>query len=742
MAVTLSLFAGAGAQFFDNNGNVLSGGKIYTYAAGTTTPLASYTSNSESAFHTNPIILDSAGRVPSGGEIWLQLGVGYKFVLQTAANVLIATYDNIPSSAQPPAANDANSIMYEQGYTVTAGSFVAGKIYRIATVGTTDFTLIGAVNNTVGTHFIATGAGTGTGTAELSQTVETRLQNTIYVTDFGAFKDGTNAAVTTAAIQAAIDYAKASSNVHCVEFPTGNYAINAPILIHGNFGFGLVIEGNKSTITSSHNGVAFSGNSAIPSPAPTFNIHLAINNLTFVGPGIANTSAVGVKLYGASYSLNNVYITAYFLGLQGAGCLISEFNSCTLTGNNIGSNFTAFDDFAPNDNHFYKCSWTYNNRAIAFGDFPYGSVTFIGCQIEGNNVSGNATDGVSVCNFSNAGEVTIINCHFESNPGEYNLIYDSVQGRHLTLIGCKVIPGDDCGTALYMGYGQLCVDNSDIIQAVGQNLYLGINNGGAVIIGDTAGSINGTLSKLVTIKQGRVATGNVNIGASLAGVGAKGASGIGAVVEGNINFNNSSGTRIGALTSNGASLDASASYTISTGFGAAIVTRNASVGFGPGADNTLTLGEAALRWSQVYAGNGTINTSDERAKQRIEAIPQEWLDAWGDVDYMRFKFNDAVEQKGSSARWHVGLIAQRVKEAFESRGIDPFSIGLLCFDQWDDIEIEKPVEDENGNPVIDEKTGEVVMQKRVIKVAGDQYGIRYEQALALECAYLRNKLKG
>jgi hypothetical protein len=189
-------------------------------------------------------------------------------------------------------------------------------------------------------------------------------------------------------------------------------------------------------------------------------------------------------------------------------------------------------------------------------------------------------------------------------------------------------------------------------------------------------------------------------------------------------------------------LDAAAAYTISTGTGSVTVTRAAGVGFGPGADNTQSLGEASFRWSQVYAGNGTINTSDERAKQQIEAIPQAWLDAWGDVDYMRFKFNDAVEQKGGSARWHIGLIAQRVKEAFEGRGIDPFSIGLLCFDQWDDIEIEKQVEDKNGNFVFDEETGEPVMQKHMVKAAGNQYGIRYEQALALECAYLRNKLKG
>jgi hypothetical protein len=93
MAVFLSPVGGAAAQFFTNSGVILSGGKLYTYAAGTTTPKTSYTSSSGNTAHTNPIILDSAGRVP-GGEIWI-LPPPYKFVLYTSADVLIATYDNI-----------------------------------------------------------------------------------------------------------------------------------------------------------------------------------------------------------------------------------------------------------------------------------------------------------------------------------------------------------------------------------------------------------------------------------------------------------------------------------------------------------------------------------------------------------------------------------------------------------------------------------------------------------------------
>lgn len=95
--VTLSIFAGVGAQFFDDSGNVLTGGKIFSYEAGTTTPAPTYTSSTGLTAHANPIILNAAGRVP-GGEIWLDYEVIYKFVLMTSADVLIATYDNIGGS--------------------------------------------------------------------------------------------------------------------------------------------------------------------------------------------------------------------------------------------------------------------------------------------------------------------------------------------------------------------------------------------------------------------------------------------------------------------------------------------------------------------------------------------------------------------------------------------------------------------------------------------------------------------
>lgn len=95
MAYNLSAFAGAGAQFFNDSGVPLSGGLLYTYAAGTTTPATTWTSSSGTVANTNPIVLDSGGRTPN--EIWVTNGSVYKFILKNSDGVTIGTYDNIPS---------------------------------------------------------------------------------------------------------------------------------------------------------------------------------------------------------------------------------------------------------------------------------------------------------------------------------------------------------------------------------------------------------------------------------------------------------------------------------------------------------------------------------------------------------------------------------------------------------------------------------------------------------------------
>jgi hypothetical protein len=92
MAVNLSPI-GNGQQFFDNNGLPLNGGLLYTYQAGSTTPLATYTDNAGTIANTNPIVMNTSGRLAN--EIWLSYGYNYKFVLQTSSGTTIGTYDNL-----------------------------------------------------------------------------------------------------------------------------------------------------------------------------------------------------------------------------------------------------------------------------------------------------------------------------------------------------------------------------------------------------------------------------------------------------------------------------------------------------------------------------------------------------------------------------------------------------------------------------------------------------------------------
>ena len=80
-------------QIYGSDGAPLVGGKIYTYAAGTTTPLATYTDYGAGTPNTNPIILNSLGQA----NIWLASGSSYKFSVYTSADVLLYTVDNISS---------------------------------------------------------------------------------------------------------------------------------------------------------------------------------------------------------------------------------------------------------------------------------------------------------------------------------------------------------------------------------------------------------------------------------------------------------------------------------------------------------------------------------------------------------------------------------------------------------------------------------------------------------------------
>ena len=92
MSVLLSP-VGNGIAFLSSEGIPLVGGKIYTYQAGSSTPIDTYTNVNGTVANSNPIILGTDGRCPN--EIWLTYGYTYKFVIKDASDVTIQTLDNL-----------------------------------------------------------------------------------------------------------------------------------------------------------------------------------------------------------------------------------------------------------------------------------------------------------------------------------------------------------------------------------------------------------------------------------------------------------------------------------------------------------------------------------------------------------------------------------------------------------------------------------------------------------------------
>ncbi|KAF1032956.1 MAG: hypothetical protein GAK37_00276 [Pseudomonas sp.] len=189
----------------------------------------------------------------------------------------------------------------------------------------------------------------------------------------------------------------------------------------------------------------------------------------------------------------------------------------------------------------------------------------------------------------------------------------------------------------------------------------------------------------------------------------------------------------------------------------------------PLVDGGTSCGSAAARWTQVYAFNATINTSDARSKEQIRDVSEAEIRVAGKLKKMvkAYRMTDSVDKQGpEGARIHFGLIAQDVKAVFEDEGLDPFAYSLLCYDKWDDVwrdipeereqvltteptpafslrDPTRPILDRDGNQLMS-PPGQPIFgsdgqpMTRVVKeatrelvyAAGDRYGIRYEELLA------------
>ena len=135
---------------------------------------------------------------------------------------------------------------------------------------------------------------------------------------------------------------------------------------------------------------------------------------------------------------------------------------------------------------------------------------------------------------------------------------------------------------------------------------------------------------------------------------------------------------------------------------------NPSKAGGANSDNIQDIGQSNRRWDDVYATNGTIQTSDRNEKQDIAELDEaEQRVAVACKGLLRkYRWKDAVAEKGDDARIHVGIIAQDLQDAFAAEGLDAGRYAMFISSTWWETQTEVPaveaqdeVLDEDGNVI-------------------------------------------
>lgn len=281
-------------QFFDANGNPLVGGKLYSYTAGTTTPLATYTDYGGGTPNANPVVLDSRGEA----AVWLSPSATYKLKLTTSTGTEIWTVDNIGGPDQATLATLLNTASASKG--AGAVGFGGTLAYASGTVG-----------------------------------AAIQLAYAINVRHYGATGDGSTDDTTA--------MAAAHATGRLVYYPAGTYKFSR--LSSGITSGGIVGDGQTqtkllSTSTDSNDLFTFTGNSTggmgNQLTFRDFQIQGALS-----GPNPAKSAGAAIAISPASSSENsyasffNVTIAYVPIGIHFVRASLWHVTDCNLLGYNI-----------------------------------------------------------------------------------------------------------------------------------------------------------------------------------------------------------------------------------------------------------------------------------------------------------------------------------------------------------------------------------------------------------------------
>ena len=265
----------------------------------------------------------------------------------------------------------------------------------------------------------------------------------------------------------------------------------------------------------------------------------------------------------------------------------------------------------------------------------------------------------------------------------------------------------------------------DIRFATGSSERMRIDSSGNVLVGHT-GSIFNNINATSTVGTSYSANGEIFACSSQS-------SGVMILnrksTDGDIASFRKDGTTVGTIASSSGSLKIDTGGDFLSFFSGSanreVVWDAAQTGgtWRPGADNTSDIGYSARRWDDIFATNGTIQTSDQNEKQDIASLTSAEITAAKAISklFKTFKWKDKVASKGDSARTHAGVIAQEVQSAMTDAGLDATKYAFWCSDTWWETRTEVPAVEavEAKDAVYDD--GELVSEAVEAVEAQDAY---------------------
>jgi len=172
-------------------------------------------------------------------------------------------------------------------------------------------------------------------------------------------------------------------------------------------------------------------------------------------------------------------------------------------------------------------------------------------------------------------------------------------------------------------------------------------------------------------------------------------------------------------------------------------------GNGTDRDNAIDLGFSSVRFDDIYATNGTIQTSDRNEKENIAPMSDAEITAAKAIGklFRTFKWKDAVAEKGDAARTHTGVIAQDVQQAMTDAGLDAGNYAFFISSTWWETQTEVPAveaDEESGIEAVDAYTRTDTYDTAEEAPEGaterTRLGIRYPELLAFVGAATEQRL--